>query len=417
MTGHKPLTALPTTSRIAQNLFAYGASEVASKASRLLVVVAVARSLDLGQIGVAAAALTAADILKALTENGVGQRIIAAPEAELPQTCATAHRIFWVWCVGLFLAQSAVGFALYAWGGSFELLMLILLLAGEYLFMPAGLVQTALAMRAGKLRQTAVISGAQMVSANLLSAALALLWPSALALILPRLLTAPFWLIAMRHLHPWTRDLSWGFAPLRPFLTFGWAVLGVELVKAMRLQADKLIVGTLMGTEALGLYFMAFNAGLSLANSFSVAFSTVLFPHLCASTDKTLALRQSILLAMGLITPAVVTQAILAPYYVPILFGDGWSGLDQIVSILCLVAIPTTLWSATASWLRATGRAQRELWVTAAMTAALMLNTALLAPYGLTIVTTGYAIVATIVMVGASLPVLFQAFGHKTAKV
>jgi len=297
------------------------------------------------------------------------------------------------------------------------LLMLILLLAGEYLFMPAGLVQTALAMRAGKLRQTAVISGAQMVSANLLSAALALLWPSALALILPRLLTAPFWLIAMRHLHPWTRDLSWGFAPLRPFLTFGWAVLGVELVKAMRLQADKLIVGTLMGTEALGLYFMAFNAGLSLANSFSVAFSTVLFPHLCASTDKTLALRQSILLAMGLITPAVVTQAILAPYYVPILFGDGWSGLDQIVSILCLVAIPTTLWSATASWLRATGRAQRELWVTAAMTAALMLNTALLAPYGLTIVTTGYAIVATIVMVGASLPVLFQAFGHKTAKV
>jgi len=221
----------------------------------------------------------------------------------------------------------------------------------------------------------------------------------------------------MRHLHPWTRDLSWGFAPLRPFLTFGWAVLGVELVKAMRLQADKLIVGTLMGTEALGLYFMAFNAGLSLANSFSVAFSTVLFPHLCASTDKTLALRQSILLAMGLITPAVVTQAILAPYYVPILFGDGWSGLDQIVSILCLVAIPTTLWSATASWLRATGRAQRELWVTAAMTAALMLNTALLAPYGLTIVTTGYAIVATIVMVGASLPVLFQAFGHKTAKV
>jgi PST family polysaccharide transporter len=417
MTGHKPLTALPTTSRIAQNLFAYGASEVASKASRLLVVVAVARSLDLGQIGVAAAALAAADILKALTENGVGQRIIAAPEAELPQTCATAHRIFWVWCVGLFLAQSAVGFALYAWGGSFELLMLILLLAGEYLFMPAGLVQTALAMRAGKLRQTAVISGAQMVSANLLSAALALLWPSALALILPRLLTAPFWLIAMRHLHPWTRDLSRGFAPLRPFLTFGWAVLGVELVKAMRLQADKLIVGTLMGTEALGLYFMAFNAGLSLANSFSVAFSTVLFPHLCASTDKTLALRQSILLAMGLITPAVVTQAILAPYYVPILFGDGWSGLDQIVSILCLVAIPTTLWSATASWLRATGRAQRELWVTAAMTAALMLNTALLAPYGLTIVTTGYAIVATIVMVGASLPVLFQAFGHKTAKV
>ncbi|MGR3271497.1 polysaccharide biosynthesis protein [Thalassococcus profundi] len=411
------MTALLKTSRVAQNLFAYGASEVAAKASRLLVVVAVARSLDLAQIGVAAAALAAADILKALTENGVGQRIIAAPEADLPQTCATAHRIFWAWCVGLFVAQSAIGLALYAAGGSPELLLLILLLAGEYLFMPAGLVQTALAMRAGKLRQTAAISGAQIVGANLMSAALALLWPSALALILPRLLTAPFWLLAMRRLHPWTRDLSNGFAPLRPFLSFGWAVLGVELIKALRLQADKLIVGTLMGAEALGLYFMAFNAGLSLANSFSVAFSTVLFPHLCASPDKTHALRQSILLAMGLITPAVVTQAILAPWYVPILFGEGWDGLDRIVSILCLVAIPTTLWSATAGWLRATGRAHREFGVTAAMTAALMLNTALLAPFGLVTVASGYAVVASLVMLGASLPALTLAFGQRFAKV
>jgi PST family polysaccharide transporter len=405
------------TSRIAQNLFAYGASEVAAKASRLLVVIAVARSLELSQIGVAAAALAAADILKAFTENGVGQKIIAAPEEDLPQTCATAHRIFWIWCVGLFIAQSAIGFALYATGASLELLILILVLAGEYLFMPAGLVQTALAMRTGKLRQTAAISGAQIVGANLMSVVLALVWPTALALILPRLLTAPFWLIAMRRLHPWTLDLSQGRAPVRPFFSFGWAVLGVELVKAMRLQADKLIVGTLMGAEVLGLYFMAFNAGLSLANSFSVAVSTVLFPHLTASKDKIFALRQSILLAMVLITPAVILQAILAPYYVPLLFGDGWDGIDAIVSLLCLVAIPTTLWSATAGWLRATGREQTEFWITVAMTAALMLNTVLLAPFGLTAVATGYAIVATSVMVGASLPALSLAFGRSTAKV
>ncbi len=411
------MTTAFKTSRIAQNLFAYGASEVAAKASRILVVVVVARSLDLTQIGVAAAALAAADILKALTENGVGQKIIAAPSHMLSQTCATAHRIFWIWCIGLFLAQAAVGFVLYAYGGSFELLSLILLLAGEYLFMPAGLVQAALAMRAGKLRQTAAIAGAQNVGANLLSAALAMIWPTPLALILPRLVTAPFWLMSMRRLHPWQLDLSQGRAPLRPFMTFGWAVLGVEVVKAVRLQGDKLIVGTLMGAEALGLYFMAFNAGLSLSNSFSVAFSTVLFPHLCAHEDKAQALRQSTLLALALITPAVVLQAMLAPYYVPILLGDGWTGLDDIVSILCLVAIPSTLWSATAGWLRATGRAHREFWLTAAMTAALMANTALLSSHGLLAVTIGYAVVATVMMVGASLPALFLAFGRPLARI
>ena len=41
------------------NLMAYGASEVAAKASRLLVVVAVARTLDLKEIGIAATAIAA----------------------------------------------------------------------------------------------------------------------------------------------------------------------------------------------------------------------------------------------------------------------------------------------------------------------------------------------------------------------
>lgn len=400
-----------------RNLFAYGASEVAAKASRLLVVIVVARSLDLSQIGIAAAALAAADILKSLTENGVGQRIIAAPEADLARTCASAHRIFWIWCVGLFLVQIAVGFALFAAGGSSLLLVLILLLAAEYLFMPAGLVQAALAMRAGKLQQTAAIAGAQVVGANLMSAVLVLLWPSAVALILPRLLTAPFWLLAMRRLHPWHADLSQGRAPFGPFFRYGWAVLGVEVVKALRMQADKVIVGFLMGAEALGLYFMAFNAGLSLATSFSVAFSTVLFPYLCSSDDQSQSLRRSILLALGLITPVVVLQAILAPWYVPILFGDGWDGLSTIVSILCLVAIPTTLWSATAGWLRATGRPQIELSVTIVLTLALMLNTFLLAPMGLVAVASGYAVVATVIMIGASLPALSMAFGPSFAKV
>ncbi len=402
---------------IVQSLFAYGASEIAAKASRLLVVIAVARSLDLTQIGVAAAALAAADILKSLTENGVGQKIIAAKESDLAATCVTAHRIFWAWCVGLFMLQTGVGVALYAIGGSVELLILILILAAEYLFMPAGLVQAALAMRAGKLKQTAAIAGAQIVGANLMSMVLALLWPSAIALILPRLLAAPFWLIAMRRLHPWQADLTQGRAPYKPFIRFGWAVLGVEVVKALRLQADKVIVGFMMGTEALGLYFMAFNAGLSLATSFSVAFSTVLFPFLCSSVDQCLSLRRSLVLALGLISPVVVLQAILAPWYVPVLFGSGWEDLSTVVSILCLVAIPTTLWSATAGWLRANDRPQVELIVTVILTLALMINTAILAPSGLVVVASGYAIVAAVVMVGASLPALYVAFGQNLAKV
>jgi lipopolysaccharide exporter len=402
---------------LAGNLIAYGASEIASKASRLLVVMAVARTLDLKEIGLAAAALAAGDVLKALTENGVGQRIIAAKDSELAATCATAQRIFWVWCCGLFVLQVAIGAGLLAAGAGGVVFALIVVLAAEYLFMPAGLVHVALAMRAGKLKQTASISGMQVVGANLMSAALVLIWPSAIALVLPRLLSAPIWLMSVRRLHQWQRDTHAGYAPLRPFFDFGWAVLGVEVTKALRLQSDKIIVGALMGAEVLGLYFMAFNAGLSLSNAFSTAFSTVLFPHLSQATDKAAALRQSILLGLGMITPATLIQAALAPFYVPILFGDGWEEVADIVSVLCLVAIPTTLWSAAAGWLRSEKRPQVELYTTIGLTVGLAVNTIFLAPFGLLAVATGYTIASFILMFAASIPAISASFGRQAQRV
>ncbi|TMV59564.1 polysaccharide biosynthesis protein, partial [Thioclava sp. BHET1] len=298
----------------ARHLLAYCLSEAAAKISRLLVVVVVARTMDAGAIGLAAAAMAAADILKSLTENGVGQRIIAAPAEALAATCAQAQRIFWGWCLGLFALQALLAAVIYGMSGDGLLALMILLLGAEYLFMPAGLVQVALAMREGRMRETATIAAGQVVGANLMAALLAALWAGPLALVLPRLLSAPIWLIAVRRLRPWRRDPGAGRAPLAPFLRYGWAVLGVEIVKALRLQADKIVIGSLLGAKALGLYFMAFNAGLGLATSFSVAFSTVLFPHLCRAADRARALRQAVLLALGVIGPIVVLQALAAPY-------------------------------------------------------------------------------------------------------
>ena len=399
------------------NLMAYGASEVASKASRLLVVMAVARALDLKEIGIAASAIAAGDILKALTENGVGQKIIAARQEDLASVCATAQRIFWTWCIGLFIIQAFVAAGFYLYGNNTILALLILILGAEYLLMPAGLVHVALAMRAGKLKQTASIAGAQVVGANLMSVLLVLAWPSALALLVPRLLSGPIWLVAVRRLHPWSVDRSAPLAPLRPFFTFGRSVLGVELVKALRLQADKVVIGLTMGADALGLYFMAFNAGLSLSNAFTVAFSTVLFPHLTQTADRIAALRNSILVGVGLISPVVIAQALAAPYYVPILFGDGWDDISDIVSILCLVAIPTTLWTAAAGWMRANERPEIELLVTIILTVGVVLNTLVLAPFGLTTVAIGYAVTATMIMVIASIPAITTAFVGNTVEV
>ena len=398
------------------HLLAYGASELAAKLSRLGVVIAVARTMDAKEIGIAAAALATGDLFKSLTENGITQRMIAAPAAELDATCNRAHGLFWIWCSGLSILQAIAAALVWMVTENAALSGLILILAGEYLFMPGGLVQTGLALRAGKLKRTAAIAGGQSVIANMMSIALALVWPSALVLVLPRLLTAPLWLLWMRRLHPWQPAMGVGKATLAPFVRFGGPIIGTEAVKTARLHGDKLIVGALLGPELLGLYFMAFNAGLSLATSFSTAFASVLFPHLCTSGDRIAAMRQGLGISLGLVAPLVILQALLAPWYIPLLLGEGWSALVQPVSILCLVAIPTMLWTATAGWLRVEGRPVQELRGTAILAAAMLLNILVTAPHGLVAMSWGYLATSCTVMLWLSRPALGFAFPQTRAR-
>lgn len=371
------------TSTLFGNLAAYGASEAVAKATRLFLVIAMARSLDALSIGLVATALAASEVLKALTQNGVGQRIIAAEADQLVAVTRAAHRIFWFWCAGLFVLQSVIAAAFWIAGASQIVALMIFALGLEYLFMPGGLVQCFLAKREGKLKTTAAIAGAQVGLTNLAAAALLIVWPSPMAVVLPKALSGPIWLIAMRRLRPWRADTGVASAPLSHFTGFGIAVLGVEVINALRLQADKFVIGAILGAEALGIWFFAINAGLGMANALSVAFAQVVFPHFCAAKNQADALRESLTLAVGILTPAVAAQALLAPWYVPLIYGDDWIEVADLVSLLCLAAIPAMLWTAASQWLRAADRAAEEVRRTIAVAATTLAALAIGAQLGL----------------------------------
>ncbi|AZV77471.1 polysaccharide biosynthesis protein [Parasedimentitalea marina] len=398
------------------NLMAFGASEVSAKATRLLVVVAISRTLSAENVGYAAAALAVGEVLKSLTENGIGQRIIAAHKDNLEAVCHSAHRLFWGYCVGLTVVQMAIGCALHV-AGQTTVGALVGLMAIEYLFMPAGLVQVALAMRENRLKRVAVISAIQVSGANLITVALAFAWASPLVLILPRVLTAPIWLVAVRHLRPWQRKSLVHQAPLQPFVTYGLPVTGIELVKALRLHADKIVVGAVLGPKALGIYFLAFNAGLSLATSFCAALGIVLFPHLCKEADQHAALRRTVTLSIICILPVVLLQSLFASVYVPLLLGAKWGHIAPTVSLLCFAALPLTIWTSVAASLRVSGRPKVEFTVTLILTIALVFSAILAAPYGLTTMATAYVATTTTILLAAALPHLMKPAQQDLRKV
>lgn len=387
----------------------WAASEAAAKVARIGATLVAARVLAPEQLGVVALVLAFGEILKALAENGVGQRIIAASDAELEATCNTAQRIFRLWCGLLFITGCGIALALDHFANSRETALLLVVFSTQFLVMPFGLVSCFRAMRNGQTKSVATIAGTQIVASAVAAVALLLVWPVAAAMILPRALTAPFWALSMRRLHPWAPDADAGTVPLRPFMRFGSAILGVEGVKALRQQADKLIIGGILGMEALGIWFFAFNAGLGLATSFCNAFAVALFPHLCARSvgaDRRSALKDALYLALMIFLPLVIAQALLAPVYVPLLFGEGWTEIAPMVGILCLAAIPAVVWTAISQWLRSEDRAGTDLKASIVIAITIIGAVALAAPFGLTATIYAYLAAATLSQAGATILIL-----------
>lgn len=379
------LTAAHTPS-LSSVLAVWLASEAAAKIARIAATVMAARMLSVEALGLVALVLAFGEILKSLAENGVGQKIIAAAPDELASVCKRAAQIFRIWCGLLFLAGCGIAGVLYLASDQTEGALLLVVFSAQFLFMPLGLVSCFLAMRNGRSKAVAAVAGGQVVLSAIIAIALLAVWPCAAAMILPRLLTALPWALAMRALAPWSVDPSVSAAPLKPFIGFGASVMGVEALKAVRMQADKFIIGATLGLDALGIWFFAMNAGLGLASSFANAFALALFPRLCANTqgkERRGTLHKAMIFAICALSPIIVLQALSAPLYVPFIYGADWSGMEKLVSILCLAAVPGVIWTATSQWLRAEGRASTEFVCALGIALLLMLSLMVAAPFGL----------------------------------
>ena len=400
--------AVPQTSLLG-TLMVWAASEAVAKLARIGATMVAARVLVPEQLGVVALVLAFGEILKAMAENGVGQRIIAASDAELEATCNTAARIFRIWCGALFVIGCGIAAVLDIYAGTRETALLLVVFSTQFLIMPLGLVSCFRAMRNGQSKAVAAIAGGQIVFSAFMACILLLVWPVAAAMILPRALTAPIWALSMRRLHPWQSDPAAGHVPLRPFARFGSAILGVEGVKALRMQADKLIIGGILGMEALGIWYFAFNAGLGLATSFCNAFAIALFPHLCAveaGGNRRAALTEALRLALLILVPLVVLQAFLAPIYVPFVFGEAWSDISRMVGVLCLAAAPAVVWTAISQWLRSEDKAGIDFIASTAITAMIVSAVTVAAPFGLTATMFAYLGAATVAQIAAAIIIL-----------
>ena len=322
-----------------------GASEVVVRITRLLTAIVLARALGPTEFGIAALVITVNELIRVFNRNGISAKIIQCSESELATICNTAYRVNFIFCFLLFVLQVGLAYPISQWYEVPQLVPMLHLLALTYLLMPFALVQAALILREQNMRSAALIDGGQVAVDNLMTAIFALMGFGAWAIVLPKFLTSPIWVIGYRRAYLWKPSGGlFCFEQWKNVFSFGKYFLGIETLKAVRLNADNLIIGRLLGVEALGLYYFAKNAGLGFSLTLTNSINIALYPNLCEVREdsRELARRYKTNLRQIalIVVPLLSLQAGLAYWYVPIIFGDHWVHAVPVLALLCLSAIP-----------------------------------------------------------------------------
>ena len=149
--------------------------------------------------------------------------------------------------------------------------------------------------------------------------------------------TALAWVFALRAA-VWRPAFAWDRGRARTLLGFGTYVAGYRVIGYGRENVDNILVGTVLGTTALGLYSFAYRAIIAPLTKVVTVLGTTAFSLFSALQHDVGKVREGMAYGTRYVTvvcfPLTAGVAISAPLLIPVVFGDRWSGATRIVQIL-----------------------------------------------------------------------------------
>ncbi len=349
------------------------AGEGVARVTRLLTAIVLSQYLSAFEFGIAAIVLSVDEMLKVLTRNGVGQKIIQCDEAQLNSVCHRVYQVNWILHIGLFCLQLVIAKPLAMAFNFPELQYLLLSLGVTYLIYPFAMVQVNLVQRQQDMKKTGSIFAAQVGTDNVLCAVFALCGMGIWSIVIPKLIVAPIWVLLYRKSHEWRFSRLEGKCALTDITEYSVSVFWVELLKTSRQHLDRFLIGFLIGVEGLGIYYFAVNAGSGFTIALIKAFTTVTMPDLC-NRARNVACHESLvscdwyqlyLSAMTrfffIVVPVVLLQLFMAPVYVPVIFGQHWDMATPILMVLCAAALSQGFVDVGAQVFRASGKTRQDI--------------------------------------------------------
>lgn len=347
--------------RVIDGLQAIGLSTALIAALKLLQLVVLARLLAPESFGVMAMATVVTGMLAHFAEIGAGSVVVHRQK----MANAELDALFWlglgvgVVAAALVIASSTLVAAHFR---EPKLVQVLFILSGTLVLQPIGqpfrsLLERGLVFRAvaiaegiGALSGAAIAIGTAWGGAGVLSLA----W-GALA---GTLVTTSLYLVFGRNL--WRPRLVFSAQQFRPNFLFGARLSGQRLLNYAAGNADFFLIGTFLGSQALGYYAIAYNVANLASSHVNGLLSRVAFPAMSQLQGGLDRLRDAYLKfqgVSGLVNfPIMFGLAAIADAAIPAALGGAWHAAIPMLQVLCLVGLSRSIAGTIGPLLLAGGR-------------------------------------------------------------
>lgn len=343
-------------------------SQVATKALALLTGIILARLLDPSDFGIYSIALLIIGFFQLFANGGMAKAIIR--EADIDHEVLSS--LFWInYCIGicLFLVSWTIAPLAAHLYQEVALTQILRWISFGFLLNPPSNFLNWLLRREMRFKRITWIELISALSWLLATSGLAFHGYGVYALVWGYLIrssisTFAYMFGSNQHFIFRFRSVTAAFAR-RDILRFAGFQLVERVTGFLGNNADFLIIGGLLGVEALGFYALAYNLMLSLVRSINPMIMSVVFPALSLVKENEEIIKTGYLRVMQLISsvvfPVFIGAAIVASPMIETAYGAKWMPSLRPFQMLSLFAIFYSLRDITLNLLQIRGRADLSL--------------------------------------------------------
>jgi PST family polysaccharide transporter len=376
-------------------------AQAASFVLRIGSLMALARLLDPGDFGLVGMVTVVTGVFGLFKDAGLS--MVTVQRATITEDQIST--LFWVnLAVGLGLGALTVALApaLVRFYGEPRLLWVTVALAAGFVFNAAGVQHSALLQREMRFTALAVIEIGSLLTSIAAAVGLAILgygyWALvAMTVVLPAASSAGMWLSAR-----WLPGAPRRGAGIGSMMRFGGAVTLNGLIVYVAYNIDKVLLGRLLGAEALGIYGRAYQLINIPTENLNAAVGGVAVSALSRLQNDPARFKGYFLkgysLVLALTIPVTVACTLFADDIILVLLGPKWREAAAIFRLLAPTILAFALINPLSWLLFSTGQVRRSLNMAMVIAPLVILGYVAGLPYGSHGVAFGYSAMMTLLV-------------------